>query len=338
MLQGGADPDSILIRKIKVDYPIFQAVVPSFAIAFLGYLYSVKDKTLDMKSIANLIYYIFSPCLVFSSLANRSFHTQEFLMLGVSVVILIAAMIVITWVYMKITHITTNGFYLPIVFMNTGNIALPMALLLYGNEGLSKAIIFHLVNVMFLYSLGVFMVSKKTDIKEFFKIPFLYAAVLGVLVATIPFELNPEAMKYLTLIGKGIEILGQGAIPLLIISLGYSLKRTKLTDVRDGLFGAGLRIVVGPILAFGLVAFYRYIGWSPTEQGYDLVLFSDLRTTEAIIILMGAMPAPITSFLLNEKFDACPEKAASMVLLGTLGGIVSIPFVLALSNQYVFGQ
>lgn len=316
-------------------FTIIQAVVPSFAIALLGYIYSIKDGSLDMKSIANLIYYIFSPCLVFSSLAKRTFHFHEFLMIGVSVVILIFTMMIITWLYMKSGGIKDRGFYLPIIFMNTGNIALPMALFLYGNEGLSKAIIFHLVNVIFLYSMGVFLVSNKTEIKEFLKIPFLHAALFGVLVATAPIAIPEDIGKYINLVGKGIDILGKGAIPLLIISLGYSLKRTRLADLKHGMIGAGLRIFLGPSIAFALIACYRYIGWSPIEQGLDLTQINGVRTTEAIIILMGSMPAPITSFLLNEKFNACPEKAASMVLIGTLGGVVSIPLILALSHKYI---
>ncbi len=314
------------------------AVLPSFAIAAVGYIYSLKDRSLDMKSVANLVYYIFSPSLVFSSLSKQSFALQEFLMLGTSVIILIFSLMLLATIYMKMSGITNNGFYLPVIFMNTGNIALPMALLLYGNEGLSKAIIFHLVNVMFLYSMGVFLVSKQSNLREFFKIPFLYAAIFGVIVATVPLPSVPESVgNIFTLLGKGIEIVGQGAIPLLILSLGYSLKRTKLTDVRHGLVGAGMRIVIGPIIAFALIAFYRYIGWAPIEAGYDQVLFADVRVTEAIIILMASMPAPITSYLLNEKFDACPGQAASMVLIGTLVGVISIPFVLTLSSQYVMG-
>jgi predicted permease len=321
-----------------MEFTIIQAVLPSFAIALLGYMYSIKDNTLDLKSIANLIYYIFSPCLVFSSLAKRSFQTQEFLMIGISVVVLIFSMMLITWVYMRFARITVNGFYLPIIFMNTGNIALPMALFLYGNDGLSKAILFHLINVIFLYSMGVFLVSNKTDIKEFFKIPFLHAAILGVIVATVPLSLPEGVGKYLSLIGKGVDILGKGAIPLLILSLGYSLKKTKIADLKHGIVGAGLRVFLGPAIAFGVIAYFRYTGWAPIEQGYDLVQFADVRTTEAVIILMGAMPAPITSFLLNEKFDACPEKAASMVLIGTVAGIVTIPVVLTLSQRYIFGM
>jgi predicted permease len=318
-----------------MEFSIIQSVLPSFAIAFLGYIYSIKDNTLDMKSIANLIYYVFSPCLVFTSLSKRTFQFQEFLMIGSSVIVLIFAMMLITCIYMKITKVDESGFYLPIIFMNTGNIALPMALFLYGNEGLSKAIVFHLINVLFLYTMGVFIVSRKSNIKEFFKIPFVYAAILGLLAAVFP-SMPESICRYSNLLCDGIEILGQGSIPLLILSLGYSLKRTKLADVGHGIAGASLRIVMGPAIAFGMVMLFRHIGWAPIEEGYELSQYAGVRTTEAIIILMGAMPAPITSFLLNEKFDNCPSKAASMVLIGTIAGVVTIPLILALSHNFIF--
>jgi predicted permease len=182
------------------------------------------------------------------------------------------------------------------------------------------------------------MVSKQSNLKEFFKIPFLYAAIFGVIAATLPVTVPDEIGKYLSLISQGIDILGKGAIPLLIISLGYSLKKTRLVDLKQGMVGAGLRVFLGPAFAFGLIACFRYLGWAPLDQGYDLNQFAEFRTTEAVIILMGSMPAPITSFLLNEKFDACPEKAASMVLIGTVAGIITIPLILTLSHAYIFGM
>lgn len=314
---------------------IIAAILPSFIIAFVGYYYSTKDSKLDLKSIANLIYYIFSPCMVYSSLAQYGFHGAEFMELSVSVVVLIFSLMLVTWFYVRLTGFPSKGIYLPIIFMNTGNVALPMSLFLYGQDGLSKAIMFHLVNVLFLYTMGVFIVSKKTNIKEFFKIPFVYAGAAGILVAQSPIRLPGNIAPYASMINSTIDILGKGAIPLLILSLGYSLKRTRIADLKHGITGAGIRVIVGPLIAFGLVAFFRYIGSSPTEAGYGHTVLKSARTTEAIIVLMGAMPAPIMSFLLNEKFDECPEVAASMVLMGTLAGIVTIPVVLTLIQGFI---
>ncbi|MBI9093005.1 MAG: hypothetical protein JEZ12_27640 [Desulfobacterium sp.] len=66
--------------------------------------------------------------------------------------------------------------------------------------------------------------------KDFFKIPFLYATILGVLVSMSPVTVPENLGKYLSLVAKGIDILAKGAIPLLILSLGYSINRTRLPN------------------------------------------------------------------------------------------------------------
>ncbi len=76
---------------------ILAAVLPSFFIAFVGYYYSRMDTKLDLKSIANLIYYIFSPCMVYSSLAEHRFQLNEFILLGTSVIILIFSLMILTF-------------------------------------------------------------------------------------------------------------------------------------------------------------------------------------------------------------------------------------------------
>jgi hypothetical protein len=47
------------------------------------------------------------------------------------------------------------------------------------------------------------------------------------------------------------------------------------------------------------------------------------------------MPGPVMAYLLNVKFDNCPEKAAAMLAVGTLGGIVTIPLVLNFINLFI---
>ncbi len=311
-----------------MDSNILQSVFPSFAVAFLGYAYSRFDTELDLKSVSDLIYYLFSPCLVFSSLVKKDFVFDEFFVLAGASVLIIFIMVPFAYAYMHAIGKRDPGFALPIIFMNTGNIALPMALFLYGNDGLTQAIIIHLVNVMILYSLGVFMVSRRSNLGQFFRIPFLYAGILGVFIASVPIEVPGEIFPFVQLVGKGIDIVGMGAIPLLIISLGYSLNRTRLDHVMHSLGGAGLRILLGPAIALAVIVFFRHMGW--TGDGSHV--------TEAVILLMAAMPAPITSFLLNEKFDRCPEAAASMVLTGTVAAVVTIPTILMLSRNFIFAN
>ncbi|MDD5107020.1 MAG: AEC family transporter [Desulfuromonadaceae bacterium] len=316
---------------------IIRAVLPSFTIALLGFMLGKLDSKREMnqKTISNMVYYFFTPCLVFSSLHKRSFDFQEFAVIGGAALLLIAIMTPVAFFCKKRAGVTQNGYVLPIIFMNTGNISLPIALLMFGNEGLAKAIMFHMMNILVLYSYGVYLVSGKSDLMQFFKIPALWATILGVIAATSNPALPGIVSDTYAIANKGIDVLALGAIPLLIINLGYSMSDTKLSTLKDGITGATLRLLAGPLLAFGLVYCYRLLGWTPVGGMMDPLTSLGFRTTEAIIVINAAMPGPVMAYLLNVKFDNCPDKAASMLAVGTLGGIATIPLVLSLITRYI---
>ena len=316
---------------------VIRAVIPSFAITFIGFLLGKWDKSVHQKTISNLIYYLFSPCLIFSSLHKRVFDPQEFMVIGGAVLFLVATMFPIAAFCKKRADVQQNGYYLPIIFMSTGTLSLPISLLLYGNEGLAKAVMFHMVNILVMYSFGVYLVSGKASLLQILKIPALFAAVIGIADSHLHVTSSAGPLsQFLIMFEKIIELIGFGAIPLLILSFGYSLNETRLSDLKDGITGGMLKVAGGPALAFLLVYIMRTTGILPVEQGMDVLRHLDFRTTEAVIVLNAAMPGPIMAYLLNVKFDSCPEKASAMLSMGTIAGIVSIPLVLQLINVFVF--
>jgi hypothetical protein len=225
---------------------VFNAVVPSFIIALVGFLMAKWDKNLHKKTVSNLIYYIFSPCLIFSSLYKRDFDPNEFGVIALAVAVLIAAMMVVGYFLKRIENVKENGYYLPVAFMSTGTISIPISLLLYGNEGMAKAVMFHAVNIMFLYSFGVWLVSKRFDAREFMKIPALWATLFGIGVSMAPSGTPGPRQEFFWLLTKGVDMIGLGAIPLLIISFGYSLSETKWAEMKSGMAGGFSRILLGP--------------------------------------------------------------------------------------------
>ena len=315
---------------------VLRAVIPSFAITFIGYLLGRWDKSLHQKTVSNLIYYVFSPALIYSSLHKRRFDPQEFATIGAAVIVLIAVMFAIAWFSKRQGRIRENGYYLPIIFMSTGTLSLPIALLLYGNEGLAKGIVFHTVNIFIMYSFGVFLVSGRANFGQIFKIPALWATVIGILSAKLSFADGSSLAFSLDIVERGVDVIGFGAIPLLILSFGYSLNESDLADLKEGLTGGILRIIVGPLLAFLLIFIFRKTGIIPFNGHADVLTQLDNRVTEAIIVLNAAMPGPIMAYLLNVKFDSCPRKASAMLTVGTLGGVLTIPLVLQLINWLIF--
>lgn len=316
---------------------VVPGVLPSLTIALMGVMLGKIDinREVNHKTISNMVYYFLTPCMVFSTLHRRDFDFKEFATIGGAALLLIAIMTPIAFYAKRVAKVKENGYCLPIIFMNTGNISLPIALLLYGREGLAKAIMFHMMNILILYSFGVYLVSGKSGIGQFVRIPALYATVTGVLVARISLPLPPLVQDACSIAGQGIDVLAMGAIPLLIVDLGYSMSQADLTALKDGVTGAYLRVLLGPVLAFAMIYCCRLLGLLPFGPDLDPAVSLWYRTTEAIIVLNAAMPGPIMAYLLNVKFDNCPRQAASMLMVGTLAGIVTVPFFLYVVNHYI---
>ena len=114
---------------------IIRASLPSFTISMLGFMLGKFDtcREINQKTISNMVYYFFTPCLVFSSLHKRSFDFQEFAIIGGAAFMMIAVMTPLAFFFKKRSGVRENGYVLPIIFMNTGNISLPIALLMFGH-------------------------------------------------------------------------------------------------------------------------------------------------------------------------------------------------------------
>ena len=106
-------------------------------------------------------------------------------------------------------------------------------------------------------------------------------------------------------------MLGKVAIPLMLFSLGVRLTRVSWGDYRVGLAMAIFCPVVGVSLA---ILFVQILPLSVLHQN--------------ILILFGVLPPAVINFMLAEQYNSDPDKVASMVIIGNLVSLVSIPAVL----------
>ena len=94
-------------------------------------------------------------------------------------------------------------------------IALPIICLAFGTEGLFAATLFYIPNALLIYTLGVYVASKKhwkESVKEIFKVPLIYAAILGLLCNLLRIEV-PD------IIVRPLNFIGLMAIPLILMIL-----------------------------------------------------------------------------------------------------------------------
>ena len=111
---------------------------------------------------------------------------------------------------------------------NTGYLGYPVALFAFGIAGLSRAVVFDMISSLFLYSLGIYIIHHKNEIKEIFKVPLIYAVIIGLLFNLLKIK-TPE------IIFKPIEMIGLITIPLALLVLGHKLTELKITSAKTAL-------------------------------------------------------------------------------------------------------
>lgn len=213
---------------------------------------------------------------------------------------------------------------------------MPLSLLLYGNEGLAKGVIFHLFSSLLFFTFGHWLVEGKAQALQFFRTPSFFAALLAIGSTSLHLNLPASIADFFALAERGIEIVGFGAIPMLLLSFGYPLSQKTFASLLPGLPGGLYRMLAGPTIAFFVVLIFRETGLISTVRDYNILSYIDARTTEAVIILAGATPGAMSCYLLNKgRGSESGDSTLSMLVAGSMLGVVTIPLVLFIVNSLI---
>lgn len=285
-------------------FEILNLMLPLIIVGLIGYVLSFVKK-IDIKIISDLVIYVTSPCLFIIALSTNNFETEELFVLIFTCAAVILLTAAVTWLLRKKIELPL-GLYLPVIFMNSGFVGLPLIIMLYGATGLARAIVYDVVNGIFIFSLGIFIVSGKKDKWQIFKLPILYAAAAGIL-------LNLGNIDLPTPFAVSLSMVGSMTIPLALIMLGYQLGKTKIKELKLPLLGTVLRAGLGILVAVIIVKLFRITG-----------------ALSNILIIMSALPAALNGVVLTEKYR--PEDSqivASTIAVSILSSIIYLPLLLS---------
>ncbi|HSH42247.1 MAG TPA: AEC family transporter, partial [Arenicellales bacterium] len=192
----------------------------------------------------------------------------------------------------------------PMMFTNSGNLGLPLIVLAFGDAALSIAVIFLLVENILHFTLGRYFLDHAVRPWEVLGSPVVVATVAGLAFSVFDLTL-PQALSL------PIEMVGNISIPLLLFSLGVRLIDIDWGEWRIGLISAVVCPVTG--IAVALVA-------------APMLGLADLQTRQ--LILFGALPPAVLNYLFAEQFHQEPEKVASMIMIGNLAAVATMPAAL----------
>jgi predicted permease len=286
-------------------FQVAAIVAPLFLIVSVGYLYGARHRP-EMQITNRLIMDVFMPALIFSVMIGDDFHIGEYywLMIGGAALMLISG--VLAYLLANILGFSWRSFVPPAMFSNWANLGIPLYVLTLGEVALGGGIMLVVVGNVLLFTIGTYIFSDKLSGLEVLRTPIIIAVLFGIFI-------NLLGVPVPALFAKPITMLGQVTIPLMLFSLGVRLTRVNWNDFGVGFAMAVFCPVIGVLLALLICQFLP---------------LSELN--QNILILFGVLPPAVVNFMLAEQYDCEAEKVASMVLIGNLTSIVSIPVVLFL--------
>ncbi|MBN1632496.1 MAG: AEC family transporter [Thermoleophilia bacterium] len=286
---------------------IITVILPTvFAIA-LGYLLGKVGKP-DVGTLIDVAMFIATPCLVLHSLYSSPIVVGDALRGWGATLLVMAGTFVIAWLVFGTRGKGSSALYLPIMFQNTINIPLPILYLAFGDEGVATAVLFYIPNGLLIYSLGIYMASGHKELRQGLKAvlrtPLIYAAVLG-LVLNLTGAAVPDAVT------TGLKLVGQAAVPLMLLILGMNIGRFKFSQIPLTITASVIRMGGG--FAVGLLAVW---------------LLGMTGLPRAIVLFEAAMPSAVFVTVLCTKYNNQPELASSIVLTTTVMAVGVIPALL----------
>jgi predicted permease len=288
---------------------LFQIVLPAAIVVFAGYVLGRK-LTLDLGTLTKLTLYLLSPALTADSMYRTTLPTGE----GVRIFIAFTICTVLLYVLVQIIVVVfraappvKKSLIATTLFPNSGNLGLSLTLLALGEAGLQRAIVTYVASALLVFGFGPGIVSGggfRKGLVTTLRLPLVWALAAGLAVRAADIKL-PSGFA------DALHLLGQAAVPILLITLGLQIARTRFTPRADDLLASGLRLGAGPAAAY---AAGRLVGLD------HLAL--------QVLVLQCATPVAVNALLVTAEFGGDSARAARAVVLSSLIAFGSLPIVM----------
>lgn len=280
-------------------------IVPVFSIIGLGYFLAGR-RAMHVPTLADLAMLITSPALVFSVVIRTRMPAAQWMTLAGGALWIVAGTGVLAYWYVSRDVAGRRGLALPAVFWNSGNMALPCAHLAFGPAGLQAAMVIFIVLVVLQSTAGIWIAKGEGGLREMLRMPLMHACAAGLAVSAAGITLP-------AMVVTPIGMVGDMAIPLMLLNLGIQLRALHVTDLRHSCIGVAIRMGGGLVFAMMFVGLF---GLSGVDRN--------------VLLLDAVMPPAVINVVFAQRYGAHPTLVASTIVLGTLLSLVVLPVVLAL--------
>lgn len=270
----------------------------------------------DIDPLNKIVMYILMPCMIFSALYSADMSLLP--TLGILPFVILTASIgsgVISYIVLKRLHYDDKKIWsvlVTVMIANTAFMGYPVNLGVYGHPGFLRAIFCDLATTCMFLLLSFVLVLKfggtvKRAFREILLFPPLWAVVLGISFNLLNIPIGP-------VLDKTVNYLADGAIPLIMISLGLSIELGGLARSKAMvIFTSIVKLGVFPLIALIVVSLLGLTG-----------LQHDVGIIEA------AMPSGMLSLLLAITYKLDYELTSDCILINTVISLITLPIIMTL--------
>ena len=276
---------------------------------------------LDLQSLNRVSLYVLSPALIFTTLIRIEVTGDQALRLGLFSAISCLLMGVVALVCaggLRLARPSTAALVLCTMFLNAGNFGLPIARFAFGEAGLQYALVFFIPQSVLSQVLAVMIArmgsgSARGAWRGVLRMPQIYAVLGGVLLRLSGLDLA-HRQDALGSLFNGAALMAEATLPFLLMLLGMQLAQgVAVENGRLTMLAVGLRLLVAPLLAYGLALLLGLSG---------LALH--------VAVLEASMPSAVNMVLYSMEFDTRPRFVAGTVVLSTLGSLLTLTVLISM--------
>ena len=268
--------------------------------------------------LSRLVFFVLTPCLLFSLLADADPAVLFSSRLAVSALAAITCFVLFTVVALLVFRRGAADTVIGALgsgYVNANNIGIPVAAYVLGDATYSAPVV--LVQLLVFAPIALAILDAATSgrvsvgrvLLQTIRNPLIIASALGTLIAVTGVEL-PE------LVFEPFRLIGAAAVPVVLIGFGMSLSRSRILEAgsgrRDVILASTLKLIVMPFAAFVLARFVFGM------TGHELFA----------IVVLAALPSAQNVFNYAERYDRGVVVARDTVFITT---VLCVPVLLVVA-------
>ena len=291
---------------------LFDVLFPVFLTIGIGYWYGKKDPKFDTKFITTFAGNFGLPAIIFYSLTTTNISFDLFLRFSYYITLYVIIFSAIGLFILKLLKKDIYRLLPPLILPNTGNMGMPICLFAYGKMGLAIATAATAMILVFHFSFGILLASKKFSLKPLINCIPIYALLISLIFVyfKIPCPVFLENATFL---------IGYSTIFLVLMSLGIALSKLKVFSFKETLIYSLVRVLIGPIVGFGFVKLFNLSG---IEAG--------------VMFIQASMPSAVLTYLVSKIYSPkkISDSIASTVALSTFLSFFTLVVVVFIALKY----